>query len=42
MVAGSADAGARLQSVLPDTPHHQSSVMMSVTRPGGPQLTVVC
>ena len=42
MAAGRADAGARLRSVLPDTPHRQSSVTMSVNRHGGPQLTVVC
>lgn len=42
MAAGRADAGARLRSVLPNTPHRQSSVTMSVNRHGGPQLTVVC
>lgn len=42
VAAGRADTGARLRSVLPNTPHQQSSVMMSVNRHGGPQLTVVC
>ena len=42
VAAGRADTGARLRSVLPNTPHQQSSVMMSVNRHGGPQLTGVC